>query len=308
LAPGVEKNGDGAEGLPTITITTPRSAELTAIGEEPVAPARETGGKDSQPSLAESHGGEEQREGEVVEEGQQEIQHEKQVLGFLGLPELQEVLDAPISPSRRSSFSSTAGSSAAGEEFSFKKRFSGGFKIPDWISQGWQSNTRSSLSSTTHRSTSGSRQSVQGAAGRCRGVLEWTVRSQDAPGKTSPRWAGPCLFQIDILASGRSAFRVTLPFRPVGQEGEALSIPLLAISAVREDKQDPLGLIFMIRYKAASERVEVLFRAATRESRASWVSGLCEAIHDSRSHVKKAEELRPRYNKPAEKALKEESF
>eukprot|EP00930_Biecheleria_cincta_P066439 TRINITY_DN5256_c0_g1_i2.p1 TRINITY_DN5256_c0_g1~~TRINITY_DN5256_c0_g1_i2.p1 ORF type:complete len:219 (+),score=42.41 TRINITY_DN5256_c0_g1_i2:97-657(+) len=137
------------------------------------------------------------------------------------------------------------------------------------------------------RSTSGTRASVLPAAGRCRGVLEWTLRSSAGPAgedAASPRWAGPCMFQIDELADGRQAFRVTKPFRPDGKEGEAMSIPLLAISAVREDKQDVLGLAFAVRYKVAGERVEVLFRAATRDGRSAWVSGLCEAVRESRSH------------------------
>lgn len=67
---------------------------------------------------------------------------------------------------------------------------------------------------------------------------------------------------------------------------EELSIPLLTISSVREYTQDPLGMVFAIRYKAEkSQRRAALFRAASSESRSAWVSNLCEAIREARSEV-----------------------
>ncbi|CAE7386165.1 unnamed protein product [Symbiodinium necroappetens] len=119
----------------------------------------------------------------------------------------------------------------------------------------------------------------------CRGVLEWTL-CQDAvtarsAERSPPQWAGPSLFQVEQLATGRKVFRLSQ--RLASPVSEELSIPLLAIAAVREDKEDPLGLVFVVRYKAVGERVQVHFRAATKESRSSWVSSLCQAIHDARA-------------------------
>ncbi|CAJ1434152.1 unnamed protein product, partial [Effrenium voratum] len=114
---------------------------------------------------------------------------------------------------------------------------------------------------------------------RCRGVLEWTLSEE----VDSPRWAGPCLFLVERLTNGRRVFRLSKLFSESG--AEELDIPLLAISAVREHKQDPLGMIFLVRYKAMGERVQVLFRAATREGRSTWVANLCEAIHTARGEA-----------------------
>lgn len=124
--------------------------------------------------------------------------------------------------------------------------------------------------------------SIRGSpAEKCHGVLEWVVRGDGENDGLPDLWAGPCLFQVDRLGSGRRVFRLSALFTT-----EELSIPLLTISSVREYTQDPLGMCFAIRYKAEkSQRRAALFRAASSESRSAWVSNLCEAIREARGEV-----------------------
>ncbi|CAE7220694.1 unnamed protein product [Symbiodinium sp. CCMP2456] len=105
-----------------------------------------------------------------------------------------------------------------------------------------------------------SRGSEDVTAASCRGVLEWTLCQQDGVAarsaeRSSPQWAGPSLFQVEQLATGRKVFRLSQ--RLASPVSEELSIPLLAIAAVREDKEDPLGLVFVVRYKAQSELMQL---------------------------------------------------
>ena len=122
------------------------------------------------------------------------------------------------------------------------------------------------------------------SAEQCRGVLEWVVRGEDEEGLPD-LWEGPGLFQVDPGRGdrqGRLFFRLFALF----STAEELSIPLLSISSVRLYAQDPLGMVFAIRYKAEkNQRFVALFRAASSESRIAWVSNLCEAIRDARNEV-----------------------
>lgn len=121
----------------------------------------------------------------------------------------------------------------------------------------------------------------QSPCDRCHGFLEWTLQGEEE--KSNPQWAGPSLFQVDRSSSGRWVFRLSTWF---STQAEELSIPLLAVSSVREYKQDALGMIFFVRYKASGgARVQVLFRAANSESRTAWVSDICEAIRQARSEA-----------------------
>lgn len=126
-----------------------------------------------------------------------------------------------------------------------------------------------------------SRSGLASPAEKCHGVLEWVLRGDGEKDGLPDRWAGPCLFQVDRLGSGRRVFRLSALFTTT----EELSIPLLTISSVREYTQDPLGMVFAIRYKAEKIQRQALFRAASSESRSAWVSNLCEAIREARSEV-----------------------
>lgn len=129
----------------------------------------------------------------------------------------------------------------------------------------------------TPRSRSGSN-----PAEKCHGVLEWVLQGDAEKDGLPDLWAGPGLFQVDRGQGGRRVFRLSALFTTT----EELSIPLLTISSVREYTQDPLGMVFAIRYKAEkSQRRAALFRAASSESRSAWVSNLCEAIREARSEV-----------------------
>ncbi|CAK8986878.1 unnamed protein product [Durusdinium trenchii] len=87
------------------------------------------------------------------------------------------------------------------------------------------------------------------------------------------------------IEAAQAAGSSVSPLGRVAQSSE-LSIPLLAVSSVREYKQDALGMIFFVRYKASGgARVQVLFRAANSESRTAWVSDICEAIRQARSEA-----------------------
>ena len=121
------------------------------------------------------------------------------------------------------------------------------------------------------------------SAEQCRGVLEWVLRGEDEEGLPD-LWEGPGLFQVDRGRGdrqGRLFFRLFALF----STAEELSIPLLSISSVRLYTQDPLGMVFAIRYKEKNQRFVALFRAASSESRVAWVSNLCEAIRESRNEL-----------------------
>merc|ERR1712232_999798 len=118
------------------------------------------------------------------------------------------------------------------------------------------------------------------AAVKCRGILEWTIRDavvSDLP----PRWAGPCLFEVDNDSAGRRTLRGRLLDSP---EGEELAIPLLAVTAVREEREEAAdGHTFCIKHKASNgERIELRLRAQTRAARKTWVRDLCELVGETR--------------------------
>eukprot|EP00931_Biecheleriopsis_adriatica_P066717 TRINITY_DN41008_c0_g1_i1.p1 TRINITY_DN41008_c0_g1~~TRINITY_DN41008_c0_g1_i1.p1 ORF type:complete len:682 (+),score=160.28 TRINITY_DN41008_c0_g1_i1:66-2111(+) len=131
------------------------------------------------------------------------------------------------------------------------------------------------------------------AVARCRGVLEWTAGGD--PGQDSPAWIGPCLFQVSSSHQGRLAFRSMQMPR---SDGEGLSIPLLGVAAVRVDKQDPLGLTFIVRYKVGENRLQVLFRAPTKESQSSWVFRLCEAVRATRQDAEERRSCKADRHRP----------
>jgi len=116
---------------------------------------------------------------------------------------------------------------------------------------------------------------------RCTGMLEWTLKTLGThkPGAAPmppATWRGPYFFEVTTTseADGRQALRCA--------ELE-LVVPLLAITAVREDRSDSGGRAFSVRHKAGDgSKVEFAFRAAARAERSAWVEGLIEIIGELR--------------------------